>query len=148
MRQRWTAQEKAEFVAEYLLVDHGKKASWLAERGIGRYAMRDWRRAYLYGDLARGLVPRDTGGMSVSDGARMRQLEVELAAERAARAADHAQHVAEVDRLNRMNEALGKAIGLLHDRAGGPEPTDGTSTTQRRRTTKDSSTSRTVSSPS
>jgi transposase-like protein len=132
MRRVYSAEEKAVLVAEYLAVQHGCKEAWRAERGIGHTTMSNWRKAYFFGDLERSLVPRDTSSMSVSDGARLKQLELQLAAEKQARAAElqrHGdelrRHAAEVERLNKVNDALGKAIGLLHDREGGPEPTDG-----------------------
>ena len=111
---RFTGAEKAEMVASYLIVKHGNKSAWLAERGISKETIARWRRAYLFGDLDRGLVPRDTSGMSVTDGARLRQLELQLTAARQAREEEQARHRVEVERLQRMNEALGKAIGLLH----------------------------------
>lgn len=47
-------------VAEYLVLPHGTKLPWLAERGISPSMMSEWRRAYLFGDLDRALVPRKT----------------------------------------------------------------------------------------
>lgn len=121
---RWTAQEKTELVREYLLVRHGQKGPWLAERGISADVMSSWRRAYLFGDLERGLVPRDTSLVDIHASARLQKLEEQLAAERAAREAERQRHDAEVARLQAVNDALGKAIGLLHDRADEQEPTD------------------------
>lgn len=111
-------------VVEFLGVEHGRKTAWLAEQEISSKTMYRWRTAYLYGDLERDLVPRDTAGMDVSDGARLKQLQTQLEAERAARAAERVKHQQEVDRLHEVNEALGKAIGLLHDRDDTQEPTD------------------------
>lgn len=137
-QSRFTAAEKAEMVASYLIVKHGNKSAWLAERNLCSETMARWRRAYLFGDLDRGLIPRDTSQMSVSDGARLRQLELQLAAERQTREEEQARHRVEVERLQRMNEALGKAIGLLHDHAAQQEPTAGNSPRTRRRTIKSS----------
>ena len=130
MHRVYSAEEKAVLVAEYLSIQHGQKGSWRAEHGIGHTTMSKWRKAYFFGDLEQSLIPRDTSSMSVSDGARLKQLELQLAAEKRARAAEserHAdeqrRHATELDRLNKVNDALGKAIGLLHDREGGPEPT-------------------------
>ena len=127
-----SAEEKALLVAEYMMVQHGKKTAWRVERGIGSTTMSNWRRAYLFGDLEQRLVPRDTSSMSVSDGARLRQLELRLATEQEARAAEQERHAAErrlhaaeIERLNKVNDALGKAIGLLHDREGGQGPVGG-----------------------
>ncbi|MGC5627583.1 hypothetical protein ACPYO6_15105 [Georgenia sp. Z1344] len=113
-----TPQEKAEFVAEYLVVEHGQKLAWLAERGIDSRTMSRWRKAFFFGDLDAELIPRDTSLMDVAGGAKFKQLEVQLAAEKAAREADRREHAAEIERLQEVNDALGKAIGLLHDRAG------------------------------
>lgn len=124
MKRQLGASERAVLVAEYLVVPHGQKQAWLAQREISGSAMSNWRRAYLFGDLELELVPRDTSGMSVSDGARMKQLELQLARERSARAEEAQRHAEEIARLNQVNEALGKAIGLLHDRSGEQEPTD------------------------
>ncbi len=138
-RQRWTAGERAELVAEYLLVRHGQKGPWLAQRGIDSRMMASWRTAFFFGDLERELVPRDTSSMSPLDGVRMRQMEALLQQEREARAADQVRHVEEVDRLSQANEALGKAIGLLHDHVVKREPMDESSPKPTRRTTKRSS---------
>ena len=124
MRVR-SGAEKAALVAEYLGVQHGQKMIWLKERGIAHNTMGEWRKGYFYGDLERELIPRDTSGMTVSEGARIRQLELLLAQEKAARESDRARHETEVERLNQVTDALGKAIGLLHDHAGVQEPTDG-----------------------
>ena len=117
--------EKAELVAEYLILQHGTKLAWLAEKGIDSSSISRWRKEFLFGDLDRQLLPRDTSQMDVAGGARLKQLEIQLAAEKAAREAEQREHAAEVDRLNQVNDALGKAIGLLHDRsAEQQEPTD------------------------
>ena len=122
--ERFTAGEKADLVVAYRGVPHGKRMAWLAEHGINPHAMGRWRKAYYYGDLERELVPRDTAGMNQDDGARTRQLEQELAQERVDRLREQREHAAEVARLQAMNEALGKAIGLLHDRSAGRGPID------------------------
>lgn len=120
----FSAEEKAVLVAEYFAVERGRKGEWLAGVGITSQTMSRWRRGYFFGDLERSLIPRDTESMSVSDGARLQQLQRQLALEQQARAADQERHAAEIDRLNKVNDALGKAIGLLHDHGGRPEPTD------------------------
>ena len=124
MAERFTAAEKASMVAEYLVMPHSQKARWRAEHGVKTYSLTRWKKAYSFGDPERSLVPRDTDGMSVSDGARVRLLELELEAERSAREQDTARLQDEIERLQGVNDALGKAIGLLHDRDGRPEPTD------------------------
>lgn len=122
MRRTWSSVEKASLVAEYLVLPYGTKLKWLAERGISPDRMRLWRLAYLYGDLDRELTPRDTSTMKVSDAARVRQLEFALEAERKARLLDSERFTAELERMQQVNEALGKAIGLLHDHAVRQEP--------------------------
>ncbi len=125
MKHFLSAQEKAAFVTEYLGLPYGTKLKWLAEKGVGYDTLWAWRAAYLAGDLERGAVPRDTAGMRLPESAaRIRQLEQELAAERAGRAADAERLQGEVERLQGMNDALGTAIGLLHETTGEPEPTD------------------------
>lgn len=132
MQGVYSAEEKAVLVAEYMSIQYGQKRAWLVDQGIGSTTMGKWRKAYFFGDLEQALVPRDTSSMSVSDGARLKQLELQLAAEKQARAAEQERHVeqqrrhaAEVERLNKVNDALGKAIGLLHDREGEQGPTGG-----------------------
>lgn len=122
MRRTWSSVEKASMVAEYLVLPYGGKLPWLAERGIRPSVMGRWRKAYLFGDLDRALVPRDTSTMNVSDAARVRQLELALEAERKARHEEKAALKAELERMRQVNDTLGKAIGLLHDRAVRQEP--------------------------
>jgi hypothetical protein len=109
----YTADEIREFVHEYTAQPFGRKAEWLAEQAVSYDRLRRWRSAVFGGDLDRGLIPRDSGGVSITPGQRA-ALERHLARERA-------EHAAEVERLNeRIREleevsgALGKAIGLLH----------------------------------
>lgn len=58
-----TVDEKAELVEEYMDPPHGKKASWRAERDIPSSTILRWRRGYLFGDLARGLIPRTSSAI-------------------------------------------------------------------------------------
>lgn len=117
-----SAGDRAALVAEYLLLPHGRKGAWLREHDLAATTIGRWRRMYLFGDLELELEPRDTSGMTVGDGTRMKQLELELARERAARAKEVQRLEGEVDRLNQVNDALGKAIGLLHERSAQQEP--------------------------
>lgn len=123
----FTAGEIREFVHEYHLQPHGKKAGWLAAQGVSYYQLRRWREAVFDGDVERGLEPRHSSHVKTPAPKR-------TAFERA-RAAERAAQEAEVERLNariwqleQANEALGKAIGLLHEMHG-DEP-DETPTTQ------------------
>ena len=109
----FTAVEIREFVFGYQAQPYGQKRAWLAAHGVPEYRLRRWRAAVFEGDLDRGLVPRDSGAVTVP-------LDRQTALARA-RAAELAEHEAEVARLNARinqledtNDALGKAIGLLH----------------------------------
>lgn len=145
----FTATEICELVFEYQGLAHGSKGRWLAERGLTSRQLWRWRDSVLDGDLDRGLIPRQ--GSAVTRSA------AENTAIARRRAAEQAAHAAEVDRLNarireleqvngtleQANDALGKAIGLLHER-NEHEPADTPMSNDR----SDSSTPRTDSSPS
>jgi len=138
----FTTAEVREFVFEYHSLAYGQKAPWLAERGITKDRMHRWRGAVFDGDLDRGLMPREGSPVTVPSDRRSALAEM--------RAAEQAAHSAEVERLRarvreleQANDALGKAIGLLHE-MNADEP-DTTPTTN---DPSDSSTSRTDSSPS
>ncbi len=109
----FTAAEVREFVHEYQLQPHGSKGPWLAERGLSYKRMRRWRLAVFEGDLDRGLIPREGSPMTVPPSKRT-ALEKTRARERAAQEAELARLTARVRELEDTNEALGKAIGLLH----------------------------------
>lgn len=109
----FTAEEIREFVHEYQVQPHGTKGSWLAARGVSGDRLRRWQNAVFEGDLERGLLPRE--GSAVSVPARRRTaLEKERARERAEHAAEVERLSARVRELEETNDALGKAIGLLH----------------------------------
>jgi len=109
----FTVAEVRELVHEYQLQPHGAKGSWLAARGVSYDRLRRWRDAVFEGDLDRGLVPREGSGMTVPP-SRRTALERERARERAEHAAEVERLTARVRELEGTNEALGKAIGLLH----------------------------------
>ncbi len=145
----FTATEICELVFEYQGLAHGSKGRWLAERGLTSRQLWRWRDSVLDGDLDRGMIPRQGGAVTSSP--------AENTAIARRRAAEQAAHAAEVDRLNarvrelervngtleQANDALGKAIGLLHER-NEHEPADTPMSNDR----SDSSTPRTDSSPS
>jgi hypothetical protein len=138
----YTAAEIVELVHEYHLQSHGRKASWLVDHGLTYHRLRRWRESLYEGDLDRGLIPRE--GSYVSTPPVKRTAIAKARAREAARQrAELARLQARVDELEQTNEALGKAIGLLHARSEqGPGAT---------LTTNDpdnSSTSKTDSSPS
>lgn len=107
----WTADEIRDFVYEYERQPWGTKTEWLAGRGVDRDRLRLWRHTVFDGDIDRGLIPRDANRMSSTNRRRF------LAKER-----EHRQRLDEIEKLQARvhelegtNEALGKAIGLLHE---------------------------------
>lgn len=109
----FTTAEIREFVHEYQLQPYGRKGSWLAERDVSVWTLRRWRSTVFEGDLVRGLVPREGSGVTVPPSKRT-ALEKERARERATQAAKVECLTARVRELEDTNNALGKAIGLLH----------------------------------
>lgn len=103
----YTNEEVRAFVYEYDRQPWGTRQEWLAGQGISRDRFRRWRRAVFDGDLERGLIPRAGGGMSSYE-----QRQVSKA--QGVYERENAQLRARVEELEQMNEALGKAIGLLH----------------------------------
>lgn len=119
-RYGYTVDEIRAYVNEYLDLPHGAKGAWLAEQPFGRDTFRWWRQTYLYGDLDRGLVPRQGSGMNLRPDKKLRELEAQLARERVeherARERLAQQTARDQERilcLEESNLALGKAIGLL-----------------------------------
>lgn len=109
----FTAEEIREFVHEYAVQPFGQKSAWLAGQGVSYPRLRRWRAAVFEGDLDRGLVPRDSGGVSLTPGQRA-ELERHHAKERVQHEAELARLSARIHELEETNAALGKAIGLLH----------------------------------
>jgi hypothetical protein len=138
----FTPTEIRELVVEYQLVPHGQKGPWLAALGVSNRQFRRWQSAVFDGDLDLGLIPREGSPMTVPP-AQRRALAKAEDAKQARDEAELARLQARVRELEATNEALGKAIGLLHER-NAHEP-DATPTTI---DLDDSSTSRTDSSPS
>ena len=138
----FTAEQVREFVGEYYLRPYGQKGSWLASKGISYDRLRRWRSAVFEGDVERGLVPREGSPVTVPS-ARRTVWERAWVAERAAHEAQVAKLSQRVRELEGTNEALGKAIGLLHAMSE-HEPDDTPVTTD----PCDSSLTRTTSSPS
>ena len=113
-----TATEIREFVDEYHLLPHGQKRLWLAAQGMSYHRLRRWRAAVFDGDLDRGLIPREGGGMTVPPGKRAAVSKAHTTERKDAELARLQARVHELeqsnDALGKANEALGKAIGLLH----------------------------------
>jgi hypothetical protein len=138
----FTAVEIVEFIHEYQLQPYGQKRQWLAGRGIKYHRLRRWQATVFDGDLDRSLIPHEGSGVTTPPAKRTALTK--------ARAAEVAQHEAELARLQERvreleatNEALGKAIGLLHARSE-QEPDAAPASSDR----CDSSSSTTNSSPS
>jgi hypothetical protein len=109
----FTAEQIREFVHRYHVQPHGRKYAWLAEQGVSYDRLRKWRSMVFEGDLDRRLVPREGGGMTVPS-AKRTALEKQRAAERAAHEAEVVALRQRIGELEGTNDALGKAIGLLH----------------------------------
>jgi hypothetical protein len=116
----FTNEEIREFVHEYHLQPHGTKGVWLALQSFTRCQFEGWRRTVFSGDLDRNLVPRDAGVMTIPPGART-AFEKTREKERTVHAKEKSQLVGRIRELEQVNEALGKAIGLVHE-MNVPEP--------------------------
>lgn len=110
-----SAEEIREFVHEYHLQPHGTRLAWLKTRGVSYDMFRGWRVATFAGDLERGLIPRETGAVKISPSERT-ALALQRARERENQADEIAQLNQRIKELEDINSALGKAIGLLHQR--------------------------------
>jgi hypothetical protein len=109
----FTPTEIRELVVEYQLLPYGQKGPWLAARGVSNRRFRRWQATVFDGDLDRGLIPREGGAMTVPP-AKRRALAKADAAKQDRDEAELAYLQARVRELEATNEALGKAIGLLH----------------------------------
>jgi hypothetical protein len=113
-----TAAEIREFVDQYHLLPYGQKSAWLAAQGVSYCRLKRWRAAVFDGDLDRGLIPREGGGMTVPAGKRAAVSKARTAEQKDAELARLQARVHELEQSNEVlgkaNEALGKAIGLLH----------------------------------
>ncbi|MBX0302036.1 hypothetical protein K2F54_18930, partial [Cryobacterium sp. 1639] len=79
--------------------------------------------------LERGLIPREDGRMTIPPGKRS-ALEKARASEQARHEAEVAELTARIRKLEGSNDALGKAIGLLHSLSE-EEPADTPTTPDR-----------------
>lgn len=109
----FTAVEIRDFVHEYYQQPHGRKSEWLAARDVSYDRLRRWRSAVFEGDLDRGLLVREGSPMTVPPGKRT-ALEKARTMERLAHEAEVAELNERIRELEGTNDALGKAIGLLH----------------------------------
>jgi len=108
----FTSDEIREFVREYYRQPYGTRGAWLTEQRFTDRQFRRWRKIMLAGDLDRGLVPRDHSDMSIRDGVAV--LAKEHVRQISQQEAQIAGLQARIVELEGTNEALGKAIGLLH----------------------------------
>ena len=109
----FTSAEIREFVVEYHLLPHGQKGLWRAAQGVSVRQLKRWEAAVFVGDLDRGLIPREGVGMTVPP-ARRTAVAMAAAAKQDREDDELARLRARVGELEATNEALGKAIGLLH----------------------------------
>lgn len=139
----FTPTEIRALVIDYQLLPWGQKGPWLAAQGVSNRQFRRWQAAVFSGDLDRGLIPREGGDMAIPPQAKRTALAKADALKQDRDEAELARLRARVGELEATNEALGKAIGLLHE-MNVHEP-DATPTIH---DLDDSSTPRTDSSPS
>lgn len=109
----FTAAEIREFVIEYHLRPHGQKGLWRTGQGVSVRQLKRWEAAVFAGDLDRGLIPREAVGMTVPP-AKRAAVAMAQAAKQDRDDDELARLRARVGELEATNEALGKAIGLLH----------------------------------
>lgn len=125
----YTSDDIRAFVAEYDIIPFGKKLQWVEQQSFTKWQLYRWMRAILSGDLDRGLIPRENGTMSIPSCRKNRSealapnrdkdLAAQLAAkekELAAKDVEINRQAEQIHRLEEATDALGKAIGLLHDR--------------------------------
>jgi hypothetical protein len=108
----FTSEEVRDLVQQYEEQPHGSKALWREQQGLSRHQLRMWQAVVFEGDLDRALFPRKGVRMTSQ---RKRTLEEQRAKERAEHAAEVERLAARARELEASNEALGKAIGLLHE---------------------------------
>src|ERR1044072_5799635 len=109
----FTSAEIRDFVIEYHLQPYGQKEAWLAAQGVSVRQLRRWEAAVFAGDLDRGLIPREGSGMTGPPGRRRAFVQAKTA-KQDRDAAEVTRLQTRVRELEQANEALGKAIGLLH----------------------------------
>jgi hypothetical protein len=110
----FTPTEIRELVVDYQLLPRGQKGPFLAAQGVSNRQFRRWQAAVFDGDLDRGLIPREGGAMTVPP-AKRRALAKADAAKQDRDELELVRLQARVRELEVTNEALGKAIGLLHE---------------------------------
>jgi hypothetical protein len=109
----FSSAEIREFVVEYHLLPHGQKGLWRAAQGVSVRQLKRWESAVFAGDLDRGLIPREGVGVTVPP-AKRAAVAMAAAAKQDREDDELTRLRARVGELEATNEALGKAIGLLH----------------------------------
>lgn len=104
----YTDDEIRAYVYEYERQPWGTKDAWRRAQGFTHHRIRRWRQAVFDGDLALGLIPRE--GVLMTDSTDRRR----VASQHARGEIESEQLRARIRELEATNEALGKAIGLLH----------------------------------
>lgn len=126
----YSVEDIRAFVQEYDDQPYGHKLEWLRAQPFSEGMFRRWRMTVIRGDLDRGLVPREGGSMAKSADRRF-SAQVERARQSRDQQAELERMQARIDELEAANDALGKAIGLLHAmRAPEPDATQSTEPTQ------------------
>lgn len=122
----WTAEQKREFVYEYVAQPYGGRAALLAERQVTKHEIRQWRAQVFAGTLELGLMPRGGGMVNGEESAALARLVKEKQALQEQLEALQAKHEkvladkdAELDVQRRAVDALGKAIEILHHAGAG-----------------------------
>lgn len=124
----YTREEIRDIVHHYYRLPHGSRLKWLEDQPFSHATFRRWRKLVYGGDLHRNLAPRKEGDMFRTPQERD-AYEEGRAKELATRATEREQYEARIRELEGMNDALGKAIGLLHSRnAQEPDATPPTNT--------------------
>lgn len=109
----FTSAEIREFVVNYHLQPYGQKEAWRAAQGVSVRQLRRWEATVFAGDLDRGLIPREGSGMTVPR-AKRTAFAMAQTAKKEHDEDELARLRGRVRELEAANEALGKAIGLLH----------------------------------
>src|SRR5215217_4221791 len=100
-------------VVEYYIPAVGETVKKRAAQGVSIRQLRRWEATVFAGDLDRGLIPREGSGMTVPPAKRTALAQAQTAKQEREEA-ERARLQARVRELEATNEALGKAIGLLH----------------------------------
>ena len=110
----FTLEEIRDYVHEYQRLPHGTKGTWLKQQPFSRHQFWRWQYAVFGGDLDRGLIPRESSGMTPDSKARRELSHQQGSISKEQHEAALVALNARIRELEGTNDALGKAIGLLH----------------------------------